>query len=202
MEASLIQRHFLATTQFTTEYNGVRVARKGLNKQFAYLVPFEEIPSSPFALRVYEKAAIMLTVVCSVVALIMLISMLTSPTNPLSIGGIITVVAFAGIPAAITWFTRKELTGFGVPVQGFIINANRPSREAVQSFLQSLHQAKLKYLREMYFDTPSNAAPADELKMLLWLKEQGAISADEFEARKPKGVQPTPSGSIGFAPKK
>jgi hypothetical protein len=38
--------------------------------------------------------------------------------------------------------------------------------------------------------------------MLLWLKEQGAISAHEFEARRPKGAQPTPSSSIGFALKK
>jgi hypothetical protein len=33
-------------------------------------------------------------------------------------------------------------------------------------------------------------------------KEQGAISADEFEARRPKGVQPTPSSGIGFTTKK
>jgi hypothetical protein len=38
--------------------------------------------------------------------------------------------------------------------------------------------------------------------MLLWLKEQGAISTEELEARKLKGVQAAPSSSIGFTPKK
>src|SRR5262245_44552180 len=69
MNESLVQRRLLSSRTLTAEYNGVRILEKGLNKQFSFFVPFEEIPSTPFSLRIYDKSAIILTVVCSVIAL-------------------------------------------------------------------------------------------------------------------------------------
>jgi hypothetical protein len=196
MSDSLIQRRLLASSILTVEYNGIRIVEKGLNKQFSYFVPFEEIPSAPFSLRIYDKVAIMLAVVCGVFALIIAMSFISA--QHITLANVLFVLLLAGIPTAITWFTRKELTGFGVPGQGLVLRANRPSPQAVQAFLQLVRQAKITYLREMYFDKVVPDNPADEMKMLLWLKNQEAISSDEFEVRKQKVAPLKTTGSIGF----
>jgi hypothetical protein len=61
----------------------------------------------------YDKTAIILTVVCSVFAVIIAIGILQS--GQVTIGNIVFILALVGIPAALTWFTRKELDGLGVP---------------------------------------------------------------------------------------
>lgn len=200
MSNSITQRRLLSSSSLTTEYNGIRVIEKGLNKQFSYFVPFEEIPSTSFSLRIYDKVAIMLTVVCSVFAVILAIGFISS--GRITVANILFVALLAGIPAAVTWFSRKELTGLGVPGHGLILRANRPSRQAVQAFLQDVQQAKVLYLREMYFDKAAPDTPADELKKLLWLKEHGAISSDEFEVRKHQIAPAHTAGPLGFQAKK
>ena len=200
MSDSFTQKYLLSSRNFTIEYNGVRILEKGFNKQFSYFVSFENIPSTPFSLRMYDKTAIILTVVCSVFAVVIAIGIFQS--GQVTIGNILFFLALVGIPAALTWFTRKELAGLGVPGNGLILRANSPSMQAVQSFLQALQQAKITYLREAYFDKAAPDTSVDELQMLLWLKEHGAISNDEFEARKQNIPSSKPAGAIGFQPKK
>lgn len=200
MSDAITQQYLLSSRNYTIEYNGVRVLEKGLNKQFSYFVPFEEVPSTPFSLRMYDKTAIILTMVCSVFAVVIAIGILRS--GQVTIGNIVFILALVGIPAALTWFTRKELAGLGVPGNGLILRANRPSALAVQAFLQALKQAKISYLREAYFDKAASNGPAHELQVLLWLKEHGAISNGEFEARKQNLSDSKPVGTIGFQPKK
>jgi hypothetical protein len=53
MSDAITQQYLLSSRNYTIEYNGVRVLEKGLNKQFSYFVPFEEVPSTPFSLRLY-----------------------------------------------------------------------------------------------------------------------------------------------------
>ena len=200
MSDAITQRYLLSSRNYALEYNGVRVLEKGLNKQYSYFVPFEEVPSTPFSLRMYDKTAIILTVVCSVAAVILAIGFVQS--GQITIGNIVFIAALVGIPAGLTWYTRKELAGLGVPGNGLILRANRPSAQAVQSFLQALKQAKISYLREAYFDKSIADTPARELQVLLWLKEHGAISSAEFEARKQNLSDTKPAGTIGFQPKK
>jgi hypothetical protein len=200
MSDAITQRYLLSSRNYALEYNGVRVLEKGLNKQYSYFVPFEEVPSTPFSLRMYDKTAIILTVVCSVAAIILAIGFVQS--GQITIGNIVFIAALVGIPAGLTWYTRKELAGLGVPGNGLILRANRPSAQAVQSFLQALKQAKISYLREAYFDKSVADTPARELQVLLWLKEHGAISSAEFEARKQNLSDTKPAGTIGFQPKK
>lgn len=200
MNNVITQRYLLSSRNFTIEYNGVRVFEKGLNKQLSYFIPFEKVPNTPFSLRIYDKTAIMLTVVCSVFAVVIAIGVLQS--GQFGLGNILFLLALVGIPAALTWFTRKELAGLGVPGNGLILRANRPSGAAVQTFLQALQQAKTAYLREAYFDKATPNPSVDELQLLLWLKEHGAISNDEFEARKHNIHSSKPAGAIGFQPKR
>ncbi len=200
MSDVITQRYLLSSRNYTIEYNGVRVFEKGFNKQFSYFIPFENVPSTAFSLRMYDKTAIILTVVCSVFAIVIAIGIVQS--GQVTIGNILFFLALVGIPAALTWFTRKELAGLGTPGNGLILRANRPSIQAVQSFLQALRQAKISYLREAYFDKATPNTSEDELQRLLWLKEHGAISNDEFEARKQNITSPKPAGVIGFQPKK
>ncbi|HEU5098134.1 MAG TPA: hypothetical protein VFU22_03750 [Roseiflexaceae bacterium] len=200
MSDAIIQKRLLSSRNYTLEYNGVRVLEKGLNKQFSYFVPFEEVPSTPFSLRMYDKTAIILTVVCSVAAVIIAIGFIQS--GQITIGNIVFVLALVGIPAALTWYTRKELAGLGVPGNGLILRANQPSAQAVQAFLQALKQAKISYLREAYFDKSVADSPARELQVLLWLKEHGAISDGEFETQRQNLSESKPASTIGVQPKK
>jgi hypothetical protein len=99
---------------------------------------------------------------------------------------IITLIILFLFPVLIMWFTRKELTGFGVSGNKFLVQSNKPSKKEVQEFLLTLQQTKTAYLREAYFEKANNVAPEEELRNLSWLRQQGIISQNDLEDRKQK----------------
>ena len=209
MPTILEQRSLFSRETYTLDYNGVQVHKSGVNQNLEWLIAYENIPATRFFSRSFRPGAITLGVflgsgVCALNFVLLGVGS-NSPnllygilyyllcTAPVAIPSII-------IAALVLWFTRHEYVGYGVPGNGFILDANKPSRAAVQAFLQELHTGKVAYLREVYLDHATTAPVEESLRRLIWLKDLGALSADEFDTRRRElgSEKPPSAGNLGF----
>lgn len=62
--------------------------------------------------------------------------------------------------------------------------ADRPSKDAVKEFIQSMYESRKKYLRDRYFATNPISEPENELRKFQWLLTEGVISETEFQQMK------------------
>lgn len=196
---TLEQKTLMSTDTYTLEYNGVRLRQAGMNKNVELLIPFENIPPGQFFQRVFQKGAIITAMFFGVLAFFVIVAqILNRDTFPQPRGLIITVMLIL-IPAAALWFTRREYIGFGLPGKGVIFDATKPSRQAVATFMQQLHTAKVAYLREVYLNSAEPAPASEVLRRLIWLTEMGALTQEEFNEGK-KGIEEITSAGapLGF----
>lgn len=196
MSARIIQKRFFQSTAFQVEYDGIKINKKDFNRQSESFVRYEEIPSGNFAVRIFDRRLIILSMIFGVLGAFGLLIEISS--QPLRIGGLLGALAFIIIPILITWFARNEYIGLGRVGNGVVLQANKPSRQEVKSFVDALQNAKSAYLREIYLDKVPTATPQEELKLLLWLYEHGAINENELQIRRQRLQSPKPTGGFGF----
>jgi hypothetical protein len=196
MATQLRQRHRMSSVTYTLEYNGVRVDEQGFNKNFSSFIRFEEIQPTPFFLRVFHKAAIVFSMFCGAWLLVYLVGFFSDmPFNPVNYP---IMLGLMMVPTLTLWFSRTEVTGYGLPGNGLIITAHKPSRAEVQSFLQAVQEARVRYLRDVYLEHAPPVTPEEELRRLIWLKDVGVISAEELEARRGALFPAPAAGGMGF----
>ncbi len=119
-------------------------------------------------------------------------------SDSLSLGIIIFLLCFVGIPALSVWLTRTELTGYGLPGNGFIVYAAKPSRAEVIAFLQALHTAKVQYILRMYIADHEPQSTPDGLRRLAWLKELGVLTDADYQAQQQAVMARSEGRPIGF----
>lgn len=73
---------------------------------------------------------------------------------------------------------KIQLSGGAFPV---VIYRERPSREAVDRFLEDLRSCAQSHLRSNYPPAQSVHSLPGEIERLFWLKERGAISETEYQ---------------------
>lgn len=202
MQASLYQRTLRGTVQYTIEYNGVRGVTKTFTQQTEFFHSFENIPHTQRAISVYYKFPLALTLVIGVCAGFVALTLLNAERRAEQLPVFLWMVGAASVPALFAWFTRKQLVGFSGDGAIFLVHATKPSKAAVNTFLENLTQAKASYLRDMYWQLDFDGSPAEQMRRLLWLREHQAITQQEFEQRKQKLL---PDGNqlnrVGFAVK-
>lgn len=62
--------------------------------------------------------------------------------------------------------------------------ADRPSQEEVGRFIQSMYEARKRYLREQYYTVDPTNDPSDEIAKFQWLLKEEIITAAEFQVMK------------------
>ena len=67
-----------------------------------------------------------------------------------------------------------------VPNDQLLLEKHRPSTQAVEVFVTELVTRREELLRRTYLRRAADGSQADELVKLFWLKEEGAITEDEF----------------------
>jgi hypothetical protein len=198
MQPSLQQKSLFSTETYTLDYNGVRIQETGVNKNIEGLIPFEHILVSRYFKRTFRPGAIILCMLVNVFNVVFILGQLGGSDFYQQPSSAIASFLMIVIPLAIIWFSRYEYIGYGLPGNGIIFKSNRPSRQAVETFMQHIHTAKVAYLRELYIDKAGSLAADEEIRRLIWLKELGAIEAAEFEHRRQKLSTPSTSSGIGF----
>lgn len=198
---TLTQKRILASETYTIEYNGVRILETGMNKKAEFLIPFENIPAGSFFRRSFRRDAIILCMFFGVLNFFIILGQINSSDFPQPQGIIVSLLMIVG-PLSVLWYTRQEFVGFGLPGNGIIFHAMKPSRTAVTTFMEQLHQAKVSYLREVYLPEMRDIPAVEQLRRLIWLKEMGVISASEFtEQKQALGETSVGTTGIGFGHK-
>lgn len=202
MQQSLTQKTLFRSTQYTIEYNGVRLLQRTLTKQVNVFVRFEEIPNTHFTLTVYHKFLLALALVIGLFAGFFAISMINDPQRAERVPGLLFFLVITAVPALLSWLTRKQFIGFSDEGHTFMLRANKPSQAAVATFLDQLRESKTAYLRDMYLNLGSDRSPSEQLRTLLWLKNHEAITQQELEEQKRKLLPETAHPNrLGFAMK-
>lgn len=178
MHNALLQRDSFNFIHMTIGHNGVHLSGKKFFRKRDHFIPFENISSKAYSTQKFRQWAIILTMIAGVfVVIALLVAKLTAKEY-------ITLLLYFLVPLLIMWFTRKKFVGFGDSDSAFAVRASRPSRKEVQEFLEELRQTRITYLRKTYFETMKSASLLDDLRNLVWLRQQDVISQDEFEQRK------------------
>jgi hypothetical protein len=198
MQPSLQQKLLFAKETYTIDFNGVRIQEMSINKNVEGLIPFEQIPMKRYFRRRFRPGAIILCMVFSVFNFFLILGQIGDPKGYTQPNTAIASLLMIVIPVAIIWFSRYEYIGYGMPGNGIVFKANRPSRQAVETFMQQIHTAKVAYLRDMYIDKAKELPIDEELRRLIWLKELGAIEFTEFEERRAQLSIPSTYSGIGF----
>ena len=118
-------------------------------------------------------------------------------TDPLT-GGII-FGAFTFLFAILFWGSWARVVVLDVGGAKIFIGKYRPSGRSVEAFLKELMKRRDVFLANSYpFD--SVEGPIGELQKLQWLKEQGALTDDEYEVLKRRIIEeePTDPEPTGF----
>jgi hypothetical protein len=198
MPTILEQRSLFSRQTYTLDYNGVMIHRSGVNHDLEEFIYYENIPATRYFSRRFRPITILVGFILAFVSCFGSLPLLSVGLGHLFDNLFIILLPITA--ASILWFARQEYLGYGIPGNGFTLDANKPSRAVVRSFLQELHARKVAYLREVYLDhmdvTPTEAA----LRRLIWLKDLGTLSAEEFnERRRELGSEKSPSaGNFGF----
>ena len=199
---TLIQRVFLHYSECRIEASGLQIHEKTPTNQRDYFVRFEDIPTARFTFVLYRRWLI-IWLICCVVSLGYLLFALTRQTVTAS--QLPTLLGLVGLTigsGALVWFTRRSYIGLGTPGNAILFRANKPSTEVVSAFLDRMTQARRAFLRDTYMRFDGSEPPTALLNRLLWLKEQDAITSQEFDTLRAAHVPAEtaqPSTSIGFA---
>lgn len=181
-----IQRRFLTEFQFDLTPFDVRVREKGLTHSKTYRVSYENVSSEPVEVTVSSRPRLVLTVILALLSVIVGAAALlgddVEAADWLFYGG------FAIVAAGWCVASRQSFYAFKAGEPPLVLMKSRPSPAAVGIFLTALHEHRRNYLRQRYLLNAPPRDAADTIHKLIWLHQQGAISALEYETLKARAV--------------
>jgi hypothetical protein len=187
-ETILVQRGLLSRTSFLLQEDSVSVEETSPFWRKRYVALYESIPRDPVELTLRSRGWKRILYV----AVVILGSTVFAANNDLVGRPVFLFWAVFFVVAALRYATSKRtylVFQSGTPALVFL--KNRPSGVAVQEFIARLQERKAERLRGQLLDA-QGVTPAGEIHKLAWLKEQGAISEEEFERLKRAVVEAAP----------
>ena len=164
------------------------VQESSLLNRRSYSVPFEVIPDQFVEVAVSSQWALVLLSITAVVGISKLLA------------GEEAHYFFAALLFGI-WFWVSHVTYlvYNCGDLSFALFKDSPSEESVREFVEELKDEKHKYLRETYVGTQTGNL-VDELHKLAWLKDNGALTQEEFDRLKASLLDEInkPKRQIGF----
>ncbi|HEV8125472.1 MAG TPA: hypothetical protein VGP80_14585 [Gemmatimonadales bacterium] len=181
-----IQRRFLTEFQFDLTPFDVRVREKGLTYSKSYRVSYDNVTSEPVEVTISSRPRLILTVILALLAVIVAAAALLG--DDVEAGAWLFYGGFAIVAACWYVASRQSFYVFKAGEPPLVLMKSRPSAAAVAVFLTALHEHRRNYLRQRYLLNAPSRDAADTIHKLLWLHQQGAISALEYETLKARAV--------------
>ena len=179
----LTQRHGLSVRTYTLSDDAVEVTQRSLLRRSVWRIPYVELANERFESTTYSRIWLWLTVISvSLCVVIVVAEVVGGDTEGLSAVALYGV--FAVLFGALFWQSREPIVGFHAVNVPLWLGARNPSAASVEDFIANMEKRKLNFLRQNYLIQASGGSIADELQKLLWLRDQGAISAEEYESLK------------------
>ncbi len=146
-----------------------------------FKVPYEAIPREMFEAKVSSRVALgFLAAILGLGVLTFIVSFLdpyTDPRTPV-------VFLIAAIPFGVIFYlSRKHFVGYNCLGRTILFYKDKPSAQELETFLAHLQRRRSLRLK-VYFLNVKTASPTDELEKLVWLRNQGTITEEEFQKLK------------------
>jgi hypothetical protein len=188
-ESVLVQKGLVSRTTFVLQGDAVSVDEASPFAKRKYIVLYESIPRDPVEVTLRSK----LWRFILYLAVVIFGSAVFASNNELLARPVLIFWGIVLLAALIRYAVSKTtylIFQSGTPA--LVFRRNRPSEAAVQAFIARVQERKAEHLRTRFLDA-QGTTPAAEIHKLAWLKEQGAISDEEFARLKRAVVDGTPS---------
>lgn len=182
MKLELHQRRFFTIRKIKIYENKVFYKSSKFGNESEINIPFEE-------LTIFKESHILsnfyVSLISGVLLFISIISIIYRNDKDFD-PDIWKFWTIAFIVSAFFYFvTRENLWKIKVQNNTYLfIFKNVPDKEEVNSFIDSLFDARNKYLRETYSELNRNVSYETQLQNLQWLKKIEAIQKVEFEKKR------------------
>lgn len=178
----LDQRRFLTRISLEVGEDGVHATERGLLHSRSFRLPFEEVPDEPERVRTASRPWFWGMVVLWIAALFT--GALEAVGGEVDAGAYLFWGALAVMASLAFASSRASLRVLRAGESTVVMFEDRPSRAALDAFLAGLRERRDAYLVRRYMTGTAADSKADALHRLHWLREQGAISDEEFDLLK------------------
>jgi hypothetical protein len=181
-------RWLFTTNEYTLKEKELLVKEASLLKRRSFSVPFEMIPNDFVEVSTSSTGALSLLGLAALIGL-----------SQLQAGQGASFL-WAVLPLGIWyWASRVTYLVYNCGDRSLVLFKDSPSEEAVEEFIETVQNQKQAYLRATYVGTQTGSL-ADELRKLSWLKDNDALTQEEFDQMKASLLSEItkPRGQIGF----
>lgn len=181
--------------------DGIRVTIRSLGERAAFSVVYESVLREPIEFSDLRQRTPVFAGIAFAVGLLSFITALRTPDEGAAWVGTIVGAALvigAVVDRLLQRFPRVQMLQLSEGNPALIVWLERPSRGEVDSFVAELSERTADYLRRTYGTAAPHDSKVGQLERLAKLREDGAISDEEFESLKLEIVGVTaPAGNHG-----
>ena len=186
-DGTLVQKYLLSRRTYRLGEDAVSVEESGPLAKKKFVILYESVPRDAVEVTFRSRGWRALLYV----AIVIFGSTVFAANNDLLKEPVALFWGLILIATAIRYLTSKATyLVFHSETPALVFQKDRPTEEAVSAFIVALQERKASHLRERFLDG-SGSTPASEIHKLAWLKQQGAISDDEFARLKRSVIEST-----------
>ena len=192
----LNQRRFLNRREYILGDSHIAIKEGNLLSSQVYKIKYENISDEEFEISTYSKPLFWATIIFSSLSILLFLVRLTD--GDVGDNAELIWAGFAVLFGLFLWNSRKHFVGFKGYEQPLLFYKDKPSAKELKSFIEQFDQKRNQYLRENYLTDNQYASASDEIQKLAWLKQNGALTQEEFENLKRQAIEGDSGSSIGF----
>jgi len=186
----LNQKKIIGKRSFLLVEDGVFINQREWFSSQKYKVLFDVMDNSKVETTIYSKGWLIATILFLGLCLIN-VGELFFGRKADAIEALLFFGIFSFLSAVVLFLSFRRVLVYGGQYEPLVFYANNPSKEKLNSFLTELERRRNAYLLGKYAYGQRSFSRADELSKLAWLKEQGVLTAEEFEKLKQRTIDDT-----------
>jgi hypothetical protein len=178
------QRKITGRRDFELTEDGIFVKESEFGNKRKYLVPYESLGTEKIEITTFSKRLAWAAFITTCIFVLFFAGWMTTHKD-------LGIMLFWGSTALmcgtylfISWQKYIVYAGENATL---IFYADIPSKEQLEAFIADVDEARKNYLLSKYAYSQSQTAP-DQIMKLTWLRNNGALSEDEFERMKQRIV--------------
>jgi hypothetical protein len=175
------QSRLLKKRYYEIVKDGVDVCETSLTNSIKYKVAFENIAQQPQEVSTSFNLLLWIAVVLLSLSVLTLLLQLFGQDVE---NGTFAIWGGLGILAGIGFFISRAcflIYNSNNHYPRLVFYKDKPSKEQFTHFITAVHDKQREYLRQNYLINTEAVDSVNAIQKLVWLKEQQAISEDEYE---------------------
>jgi hypothetical protein len=195
----LKQRHLIQTRDYELGLDGVTILESDIIGSHKFKVRFETINDEPIEVKSSSKSAFWATIVFLVFALTSIANLAFEPDADTNAQASPYIWGFFAILTAFSFLlTRRQFIVYG----SLNFYRDEKSRPDVLEFMDKVKSQRLDYFNKHLTLQMGRDTSVNDIARLVWLKDQGAITQEEFNKLKSGVIRRTEIGNSEPPPSK